>query len=260
MADAAANANGVALALKSSVSRPDDFGAGPGYRQSTVSNRWRKGRAIIPQGSSNEGPENGMPEFGEEDDALMRALASGDPAAGRTLVQNHLSHVLAVARRMLGDQAEAEDVAQDTFIRAWKAAERWEPGRAKVSTWLHRIAMNQCLDRLRKKKPEPLDPDFDAASDDPDPEVQLQQQQLAMRVDGAIQALPDRQRAAIVLSHYQGLSNPEAAEILDVSVEAVESLLSRGRRALKQSLRPEWSEMKGEGDLESANPTESLKA
>lgn len=194
-----------------------------------------------------------------DDDALMRALASGDPTAGRLLVENHLTHVLAVARRMLGDQTEAEDVAQDTFMRAWKAAERWEPGRAKVSTWLHRIAMNQCLDRLRKKKPEPLDPDFDAASDDPDPEVQLQQQQMARRIDGAIQMLPDRQRAAIVLSHYQGLSNPEAAEILDVSVEAVESLLSRGRRALKQSLRPEWSELRGEGDLVSAIPSESVK-
>jgi RNA polymerase sigma-70 factor (ECF subfamily) len=199
------------------------------------------------------------PETGKDDDALMRALASGDPTAGRTLVETHLSHVLAVARRMLGDQMEAEDVAQDTFMRAWKAAARWEPGRAKVSTWLHRIAMNQCLDRLRKKKPEPLDPEFDAPSDEPDPEIHLQREQMARRVDIAIHALPDRQRAAIVLSHYQGLSNPEAAAILDVSVEALESLLSRGRRALKLSLRPEWSELKGEDDLVSAAPPESVK-
>jgi len=239
----------MALVLKSSVVRTDDFGPGPGYRQNTAKKRWGKGRTVIPQRVDN----------GMDDDALMRALASGDRAAGRMLVDRHLAHVLAVARRMLGDQAEAEDVAQDTFMRAWKAAERWEPGRAKLSTWLHRIAMNQCLDRLRKKKPEPLDPDFDAASDDPDPEIQLQQQQMAKRVEGAIQALPDRQRAAIVLSHYQGLSNPEAAEILDVSIEAVESLLSRGRRALKQSLRPEWSELRGKGELASPDPSESVK-
>ncbi len=193
------------------------------------------------------------------DDALMAALAGGDPAAGRALVDTHLSHVLAVARRMLGDQAEAEDVAQDTFMRAWKAAKRWEPGRAKVSTWLHRIAMNQCLDRLRKKKPEPLDPDFDGPSGDPDPEAQLQQRELGERIDAAIQSLPERQRAAVVLSHYQHLSNGEAAEILDVSVDALESLLSRGRRTLKQSLRPEWSELKGEGGVQPADPTESVK-
>ncbi len=198
-----------------------------------------------------------------DDDALMSALASGDAAAGRVLVETHLAHILAVARRMLGDQAEAEDVAQDTFMRAWKAAERWEPGRAKVSTWLHRIAMNQCLDRLRKKKPESLDPEFDAPSDEPDPETLVQRQELAGRIDAAIQALPERQRAAIVLSHYQQLSNLEASEILGVSVEALESLLSRGRRALKKSLRPEWSDLKGEGDASSpgpsTDPTKSVK-
>lgn len=189
----------------------------------------------------------------------MVALAGGDPNAGRALVDAHLVHVLAVARRMLGDQAEAEDVAQDTFMRAWKAAARWEPGRAKLSTWLHRIAMNQCLDRLRKKKPEPLAPDFDAPSDAPDPEAELYQQQLAGRIDGAIQALPERQRAAIVLCHYQQLSNKEASEVMEISVEALESLLSRGRRALKQSLRPEWSELKGEGDAASPDPRTSVK-
>lgn len=189
----------------------------------------------------------------------MAALADGDPNAGRALVDAHLSHVLAVARRMLGDQAEAEDVAQDTFMRAWKAAARWEPGRAKISTWLHRIAMNQCLDRIRKKKPEPLAPDFDAPSDRPDPEAELYQQQLAGRIDSAIQALPERQRAAIVLSHYQHLTNKEASEVMDISVDALESLLSRGRRTLKQSLRPEWSDLKGEGEATLPDPNKSTK-
>ena len=182
---------------------------------------------------------------GAEDDALMASLATGNDTAARLIVERHLSAILALARRMLGDQAEAEDVSQDTFARAWGAAARWEPGRAKLSTWLHRIALNQCLDRLRKKRPEPLDPDFDAMSDDPDPEMRLQQRQVATRIDEAIQALPERQRAAVVLSHYQQLSNPEAASILNISVEALESLLSRGRKSLRQSLRPEWSELTG---------------
>eukprot|EP00435_Cladocopium_sp_Y103_P076924 s1_g663.t1 len=152
----------------------------------------RKGRGVIPLKT-----ENAAPVDAPNDDALMAALASGDAAAGRALVNAHLAHVLAVARRMLGDQAEAEDVAQDTFMRAWKAAERWEPGRAKVSTWLHRIAMNQCLDRLRKKKPEPLAPDFDAPSNELDPEAGVYRQELGRQIDAAIQALPERQRAAI---------------------------------------------------------------
>ena len=183
-----------------------------------------------------------------EDDRLMVSLAAGDEAAGRVIVERHLSQILAVARRMLGDPSEAEDVAQDTFMRAWAAAGRWEPGRAKLSTWLHRIAMNQCLDRLRKKKPEPLHPDYDAASDDPDPEAQLQDRQLANCIDGAIQSLPERQRAAIVLSHYQQLGNSEAADILAISVEALESLLSRGRKALRLKLKSEWSELTGVPD------------
>lgn len=183
-----------------------------------------------------------------EDDQLMISLAAGDAAAGRTIVERHLTHILAVARRMLGDQTEAEDVAQDTFMRAWAAADRWEPGRAKLSTWLHRIAMNQCLDRLRKKKPEPLHPDYDAASDDPDPEMLLQERQLGQCIDSAIQSLPERQRAAIVLSHYQQLGNLEAAGILSISVEALESLLSRGRRALRNKLKSEWSDMTGVAD------------
>lgn len=187
----------------------------------------------------------------DADDALMASLAAGDDAAARAIVDQYLALILALARRMLGDQSEAEDVAQDTFARAWAAADRWEPGRAKLSTWLHRIAMNLCLDRLRKKRPEPLDPDFDAVSDGPDPEMQLAQRETAQSIDRAIQALPERQRAAIVLSHYQYLSNTEAAGILNVSVEALESLLARGRRSLRASLRPEWNEIKGVEDARS---------
>lgn len=217
----------------------NDFGAAPRYRIKVVERSPAKGWAVItptPDGQA------------EDDDALMALAAAGDEVAGRAIVERHLSHILAVARRMLGDQTEAEDVAQDTFMRAWAAAGRWEPGRAKLSTWLHRIAMNQCLDRLRKKKPEPLRADYDAASDDPDPEMQLQQQQLALAIDAAIQSLPERQRAAVVLSHYQQLGNLEAAEILAISVEALESLLSRGRKALRRALKPEWSELTGAQD------------
>jgi RNA polymerase sigma-70 factor, ECF subfamily len=220
--------------------KQNDFGATSRYRNSRKTSDYSARSFSITSVSK-------LPTDAD-DDALMAALATGDSAAARLIMDRHLTQILALSRRMLGDQTEAEDVAQDTFARAWGAANRWEPGRAKLSTWLHRIAMNLCLDRLRKKRPEPLDPDFDGASDDPDPEMKLAQQQIASRIDLAIQALPERQRGAIVLSHYQHLSNPEAAGILDVSVEAFESLLSRGRKALRVALRPEWTELTGGND------------
>lgn len=221
------------------VPKQHDFGAAPSYRLLSATRPQTKGWSNIRPVADSDS---------QSDDDLMRALARGEADAGPLLLDRHLAHVLAVARRMLGDDSEAEDVAQETFMRAWKAASRWEPGRAKVSTWLHRIAMNLCLDRLRKKKPEPMEDGLDAASGDPDPEMQLQQRQMASRIDGAIQALPERQRAAIVLSHYQNLSNPDAADILEISVEALESLLARGRRSLRDALKPDWNELTGRGD------------
>lgn len=178
------------------------------------------------------------------DDELVAAVASGDEAACRVLMDRHLMRMVALARRMLGNQADAEEVAQEVFLRVWTHADRWEPGKAQFGTWLHRVATNLCLDRLRKKRPtDDIDDMPDLASGEPDPERQLEQVQLAARIEAALQELPERQRAAIVLSHYQGLGNIEAAEILGVTVEAVESLLSRARRQLRASLATEKNEL-----------------
>ncbi len=147
-----------------------------------------------------------------------------------------LSRMLALARRMLGDPAEAEDVAQEVFLRAWKQARVWKPGAGKFDTWMHRVALNLCYDRLRRRRedptaepPEQVDPARSAESG-------LIATAAAERVRDAVQALPERQRAALILCHYQELSNIEAAELLEVSVEAVESLLSRARRTLRGAL------------------------
>ena len=173
------------------------------------------------------------------DDKLVARVANGDETACRLLVDRHLSRVVAVARRMLGNQADAEEVAQEVFLRVWTHADRWEPGRAQFSTWLHRVATNLCLDRLRRRTMDDIDSIPEPVSEEPGPEELLEQGDLAKRVEAALQALPDRQRAAITLTHFQGLSNIEAAEVLEVSVEAVESLLGRARRALRVSLATE---------------------
>ncbi len=159
------------------------------------------------------------------DDDLVAAVARGDEASCRLLMERHLPRMVALARRMLGNQADAEDVAQEVFLRVWTHAERWQPGRAQFGTWLHRVATNLCLDRLRASCDRtsttfPNPPAAIRALDE-----NLERRELAERVEAALQALPERQRTAIVLSHYQGLTNIEAAEILEISVEAVESLL-----------------------------------
>jgi len=177
------------------------------------------------------------------DDDLVAAVARGDEQACRLLMERHLPRMVALARRMLGNRADAEDVAQEVFLRVWTHAERWQPGRAQFGTWLHRVATNLCLDRLRKRRPENIDDIPEPVSGDPRPDENLERRELAERVEAALQALPERQRLAIVLSHFQGLSNIEAAEILEVSVEAVESLLGRARRQLRATLATERDEV-----------------
>jgi len=121
---------------------------------------------------------------------------------------------------MLNDPVEAEDVVQDTFIRVWRAAEKWKPGQAKVSTWMCKIAVNLCLDRLRKSRPSTMENAPDPRDESATPAEQMESQERVVAVQAAMQEL----------------SNIEAAEVLDVSVDALESLLARGRRALKNAL------------------------
>ena len=129
-----------------------------------------------------------------------------------------------------------QGVAQETLLRAWKQAPRWKPGKAKFDTWLHRVAMNLCYDRLRKRREIATDAVPEQVDDGAAPDRGLMARDVGLRVDAALQALPERQREAVVLCHYQELGNIEAAGIMGVSVEALESLLSRGRRALRSAL------------------------
>jgi len=173
---------------------------------------------------------------GDPDEALLARVARGDPAAVRALMGRKLPRLMSLSQRMLGVAAEAEDVAQEVFVRVWKQAPHWKPGAAKFDTWLHRVALNLCYDRLRRRREIATADPPDAPDEGPAPDRGLQAADTGARVSQALQQLPDRQREAIVLCHYQELGNIEAATIMGVSVEALESLLSRGRRALRAAL------------------------
>jgi len=172
----------------------------------------------------------------DPDEALLARVAEGDAAAVRALVGRKLPRLLGLAQRMLGDPAEAEDVAQETFLRIWRQAPKWRTGQAKFDTWLHRVALNLCYDRLRRRREIPTEAPPERPDEGPPPDRALEAHDTGKRVGAALAKLPDRQREAVVLCHYQELGNIEAAAVMGVTVEALESLLSRGRRALRAAL------------------------
>ena len=192
---------------------------------------------------------SGRPASGPVEDPdleLVRRVGAGDGPACAALVDRHLARIVGLAGRMLGNRAEAEEVAQDVFLRVWQQAGRWRAGEARFSTWLHRVAVNLCHDRLRRRRETTLEAAGDPPSPDPPPGAALQRAAVVARVEAALQQLPERQRTAILLSHYQELGNIEAAAVLGVSVEALESLLARGRRRLKEILAGEVGDLMGE--------------
>ena len=175
-----------------------------------------------------------MTSIQDPDAKWLERFAAGDPRAARALTDSLAPRSYAVALRVLGDAAAAEDVAQDAMMRLWRVAPDWESGSAKVSTWLYRVTLNLCIDLKRRRRGGMASIDEVAEPADPAPTAPEQMQDAA-RVDAlqvALMQLPERQREAVVLRHIEELSNPEIAGIMDISTEAVESLTARGKRAL----------------------------
>lgn len=183
------------------------------------------------------------------DDALLIAYANGDQDAARDLAARLLPRVLGQATRMLSDRTEAEDVAQDAMMRLWRIAPEWRQGEAQVSTWMHRVVANLCVDRLRKRKGGvALDQIAEPADDTPSVVERMQMRSRMQALSAALAKLPGRQGEAVALRHLDGLGNPEIAQIMDISVRSVESLTARGKRALTALLAGKRAELGYDND------------
>jgi len=170
------------------------------------------------------------------DAELLAAYAAGDTAAARTLIEAQTPRLLALARRMLGSEAEAEEVVQEAMLRLWRNAGNWRAGEARVSTWLYTVTRNLATDRLRRARTAPLPEGYEPPDPTPGVAAGMQHRARTDALQAALAALPERQRAAVEMRHLDELPNPEIARVMGLSVEAVESLQARGRRRLKELL------------------------
>jgi RNA polymerase sigma-70 factor (ECF subfamily) len=168
--------------------------------------------------------------------ALMTRVVARDQAAFRQLAERHAGRIIAVAQRILGNAAEADEIAQEALFRLWQQADRWDPQRAELRVWLYRIVCNLCIDRTRRRIFRPLDAASDVADTAPSAVETLVEREDHARLAAALAALPPRQRAAISLFYHEELSGEATAAALGVSVQGVWSLLLRGRRALALAL------------------------
>jgi RNA polymerase sigma-70 factor (ECF subfamily) len=183
-------------------------------------------------------------EVRDHDGALLVAFANGDRLAARDLTARLAPRVLAQAARMLADRAEAEDVTQEAMLRLWRAAPAWRQGEAKVTTWLYRVTLNLCTDRLRRRRAGPPLDEVPEPTDGAPTVTEAMQETARLRaLSDALAQLPERQAQAAALRHLEGLGNPEIAAIMDITTEAVESLTARGKRALAAILAGRKAEL-----------------
>ena len=180
---------------------------------------------------------------------LLAAFAAGDRDAALTLTQRLTPRVMGQAFRMLGNRAQAEDVAQDAMMRLWKIAPDWDADRAQVTTWLYRVVANLCTDVLRKRgRGVALDAIEEPSSNAPSVAQTLQTRAREDALRTALADLPERQAQAVSLRHLEELGNPQIAVIMDTNVRTVESLIARGKRALIARLSGRKSELGYEDD------------
>jgi RNA polymerase sigma-70 factor (ECF subfamily) len=181
----------------------------------------------------------------DEDKELLDRLATSDEAAFRLLVARHIDRAYAIALRIVGNTADAEDVVQDTMLKVWTHRGQWQHGRAKFSTWLYRVVSNRCIDLRRKPRTENVDAVPEVADKQPDASSVLERNEVNDLLEAAMQRLPEQQRIAVILSYHESMSNGDIAEVMDTTVSAVESLLKRGRQQLRELLRRHERDIRG---------------
>ncbi|WP_426441513.1 RNA polymerase sigma factor [Bradyrhizobium genosp. P] len=184
-------------------------------------------------------------EIQDEDKDLLDRLAAGDEVAFRLLVERHVDRAYAIALRIVGNAADAEDVVQDTMLKVWTHRGRWQHGRAKFSTWLYRVVSNRCIDLCRKPRTENVDTVPEVADTQLDASSLIERNEIGNLLEVAMQRLPEQQRVAVILSYHESMSNGEIAEVMDTTVAAVESLLKRGRQQLREMLRRHERDLRG---------------
>jgi RNA polymerase sigma-70 factor (ECF subfamily) len=172
---------------------------------------------------------------GASDEDLMARIARGDEQAFRTLASRYVPRALGLSRRVLGNEADAEEIVQEALLRVWLNAARWRPA-AAFRTWFYRIVLNLCLNRKRRARLAALADIAEPADPTPSAAHRMERDETDRLVAAAIAELPDRQRVAVVLTYQEGMSNAETAAVLGTTVSGVETLLVRARRALRRAL------------------------
>lgn len=194
---------------------------------------------VIPLFPERTASEDHVPE----DAQLLERIGKQDHAAYEALVRRHATRYFRLACRFLSNRSEAEDIVQDAFLKLWEKPQMWQPGKnAAFTTWFYRIVLNQCLDYTKKKRPLQLIDEIAVQDPRETQEARLLEQEQELRLNRQISLLPERQRIALNLCFYEGLSNQEAADIMGIRLKALQSLLMRAKSTLRKELNLEGDE------------------
>ena len=185
---------------------------------------------------------------GMSDHVLLEAYVNGIPGASKVLTDRFMPKIFAQAFHRILNEADADDITQEAMLRLWRIAPNWEQGNAKISTWLYKIVNNLCVDRMRQRKTEHLEAVSEPIDNRQNVTDSILNKSRANALYSALARLPARQREAVSMRHLEGISNPEIAEKLELSIRAVESLIARGKRTLSETLQSQKSEIGYQND------------
>lgn len=172
-----------------------------------------------------------------DDEFLIRLIQEGRHDAFAEIVNRHSKRFYSIAYRFIFNKDDAEDIVQEAFMKLWEKRLNWNPNKeAKFTTWFYKVVLNLCIDHNRKKKPEPLSEEMPLIDKQQGHEALIQEKQKQVMLERFIQELPERQRLALNLCFYEGISNQEASEMIGVNLKALQSLIMRAKMTLKEKI------------------------